>query len=58
MSTDLEKKTTNASMAAQAVIKENGDMFDIRDKFSAASAEEDSTLIQDEKKILKRIDLW
>lgn len=58
MSTDLEKKRTNLSIATRATTKENGDVIDIGDNASLASAEDISAVIQEEKKILRRIDLW
>lgn len=58
MSTDLEKKRTNTSVATRATTKENGDVFEIGDNASAISGEESLAVIQEEKKILRRIDLW
>lgn len=57
MSSDLEKKRTDASMVTRATTKDNGDMFEIRDK-DVPSSEDDVLRAQQERKLLRKIDLW
>lgn len=57
MSLDLEEKRTNTSMATRAVTKENGDIFEIDDNGGLSPAG-DSSQTPEEKKLLRKIDLW
>lgn len=58
MSSDLEKKRTSTSMMSRAITKENGDIIEIRDKDVSSPSEADTSRAYEEKKLLRKIDLW
>lgn len=45
-------------MMSRAITKENGDIIEIRDKDVSSPSEADTSRAYEEKKLLRKIDLW